>query len=387
MTADDVVYSYEQAKKNEFLNDLYLNTIESVKKISPQIVEIKTIQSDPVILNKLSFMHIIDSKGSSEPSPLNGTGPYTLKKGTIPSAKKIELVAFDDYHQGRPLTRSLTFIEAEEDKVLANALLEKKANIAGEFNAKSSDLLDKKRFIKREISDTAVTFLVPNTINPGPLQKLEVRQAIQYALDVPALIKANDISATPYSQLIAEAIPGYNPSIKLVDRDIQKAKDLLIKAGYGNGFEIEFPDVSEYYNMTKTEFPKQLNEIGIRIKNTPQTGFDEYIDNIINGKVELGILSYASDTFDGADILNATTSQLGTYKSDKLQALIDEASKTSDPKKRLEILQEANMFANKDLPVIPLFSRTKTWYMDKNYNIKRDMPVAGMGVYFWKVHQ
>lgn len=387
MTADDVVYSFEQAKKNDFINELYMNSIESAKKISPTIVEIKTVEPDPVILNKLTFIHIIDSKSDIEAGIINGTGPYTLKKNTVPSDDKLELVAYDDYHQGRPLTRALTFLRSEEDEGFTDALLQKKANIAGEFNAKSSEKLDAKKFIKRNISDTTITFLLPNTIKPGPLQKVEVRQAIQYALDLPALIKANDVTATPYSQLIVEAIPGHNPAIKPVKRDIQKAKNLLIKAGYPNGFSLEIANAGGYKDMVTSELPKQLAEIGITVKNVSYQEFSEYLDSIANGEKEMSLLSYSSDTFDGADVLTLFTKQMKTYKSEKLDSLVQEASKTTDAKKRLKILQDASVLVSEDVPVIPLYNRIRAWYMDKDYQMKRDMPSTGMGVYFWKVHQ
>jgi peptide/nickel transport system substrate-binding protein len=387
MTADDVVYSYEIQKKNEDFSDLYLSTISSVKKIDAYTVEVKTTDPDLVLLNKLNFMTIIDRQSEGKkPSPIYGTGAYTLKPGTTPTESRLELIAFDDYHEGRPTTRELVFIRREEDEGLAQALLEKKSNISGEFINGRNESLEQKKLISREVPDTSITFLALNTIKPGPLQSLDVRRAIQAAIDVPMLIEKSNISAVPSSQLLVDIIPGYNPKITPVKRDVQKARQLLTKAGYPNGFTVELVDAGGYGETYKTILPAQLAEIGIVVKNRSMEDFSSFLDELTSGKIEIGVLSYSSDFFDGGDVFNATTSQLGLYQSQKLESILNEATSTTNDKERLALLQEAGSFVNDDVPVIPLYNVAREWYMDKEYKMKRDMPNSGMGVYFWKAH-
>jgi peptide/nickel transport system substrate-binding protein len=387
MTADDVVYSYEIQKKNEDFSDLYLSTISSVKKIDAYTVEVKTTDPDLVLLNKLNFMTIIDRQSEGKkPSPIYGTGAYTLKPGTTPTESRLELKAFDDYHEGRPTTRELVFIRREEDEGLAQALLEKKSNISGEFINGRNESLEQKKLISREVPDTSITFLALNTIKPGPLQSLDVRRAIQAAIDVPMLIEKSNISAVPSSQLLVDIIPGYNPKITPVKRDVQKARQLLTKAGYPNGFTVELVDAGGYGETYKTILPAQLAEIGIVVKNRSMEDFSSFLDELTSGKIEIGVLSYSSDFFDGGDVFNATTSQLGLYQSQKLESILNEATSTTNDKERLALLQEAGSFVNDDVPVIPLYNVAREWYMDKEYKMKRDMPNSGMGVYFWKAH-
>lgn len=387
MTADDVVYSYEIAKNIGFLGETHLNSISSITIKSPTIIEIKTKYPDPVLLNKLNFMLIVDKMSEGKrASPIYGTGPYTIKPNTTPSEKKIELVAFDKYHEGRPMTRELTFIQRETDDELAQVILDKKVNIAGEITGKKNKKLDKKNIVYRGVPDASVTILVLNTTKPGPLQKVEVRQAIRSAIDIPTLIKESNIPATPVSQLLVKLLPGHNPEINTPKRDLEKAKELLAKAGYPNGLTLELVDGGDTSNIYKSLLPKQLAEAGITIKHRSISDFSTYLDELFSGNIEIGALSYSSDTLDGADVFSATTLQLELYQSEKLENLISEASKTTDTKKRLSLLQDAGVYVNQEVPVIPLFNVSRGWYMDKDYKMKRDMPNSGMGVYFWKAH-
>jgi len=66
----------------------------------------------------------------------------------------------------------------------------------------------------------------------APFDKVEVRQAIAYALDRDAL--ANSVlfgSVTPGQGPIAPSSWAYDPVVNIYKRDVQKAKDLLAKAG------------------------------------------------------------------------------------------------------------------------------------------------------------
>jgi peptide/nickel transport system substrate-binding protein len=278
MTADDVVYSYEQAKKNEYINNVYLNSIASIVAINPQQIEIKTSQPDPVLLNKLTFLMIIDAKGNGEVSPVYGTGAFTLKKGTKPSEDKIELVAFDDYHGGRVQTRELTLIRTDSDEQSTDLLLKGKGNIAGDFLPSNIPALDKKKMYRIPYTSYSTTFLAPVTNKPGPLQKQEVRKALQYSLDVPKIIEATGLSAKQSSQLVTSLIPGYNPAIPEVSQDIEKAKQLLSEAGYPNGVTLDFIYSPAAPSELIKEVIRQSALAGITLKGREVEGLEEMRD-------------------------------------------------------------------------------------------------------------
>lgn len=82
-------------------------------------------------------------------------------------------------------------------------------------------------------------YLAMNTKKPILSNKL-VRQAISHAIDKQTIIKTIFRGlAIPAKNPFAPSIWGYNYKIVDYDYNVQKAKDLLAKAGYPRGFDIE----------------------------------------------------------------------------------------------------------------------------------------------------
>lgn len=386
MTADDVVYSIEKSRGFEEM-ETYNSTIQSVKVLSSYKVEIKTNEPDAVLLNKLVFLPIIDSKGKDSNTLSAGTGPYILKKGTKPTEKSLELVAFDQYHGGKVMTRALKFylVSSQEDAV--KDVKNGKANLGGELLSESTPGLDKNDVIFNTPGNT-VSFILMNTLKPdSPLAKKEVREAIRYAVNKEKLLEASGFKGKPISQLVTKSIPGYNPNIPEDKVDIAKAKELLTSAGYKDGVDLDI-----YYYKTGNEkmiaeLKKQLSEVGIRIKDITKDDIGSLIDSITSGENDLATIGYESDTYDALDAYDSMTRGLNQYKSSQLDEYLDSASKTFDPNKRLSILQSAAKYISSEAIVIPLYNRSYFWILDSNnYYIKRDMPAVSTGVYFWKVH-
>ncbi|HEX7632891.1 MAG TPA: ABC transporter substrate-binding protein, partial [Candidatus Saccharimonadales bacterium] len=235
MTAADVAYSMKLAAADPDLSTTYASTIKDARALSGNRVEITTKQTDPFFLNRLSFLKVIDSKKPSVTDGSNGTGPYQLKAGTKPSDTTISLTAFNRYHAGHVYTKALTYIaEADEDS-LSKDLKAGKVQFAGEYSSTKPDGVNVANYQSWTVSDPAVTFLALNSVASGPLQKLEVRQALRDSIDIPTMIKDLDLSAVPASQLMTKDIPGYNESLSVPKQDIVKAKSLLTTAGYPNG--------------------------------------------------------------------------------------------------------------------------------------------------------
>lgn len=117
-----------------------------------------------------------------------------------------------------------------------------------------------------------LTYLAMNLGYP-PLEKSEVRDAIRYAIDYDGLINyilqgAGDKIQT----FIPKGLPGYNPAM-LYNRDLERAKHLLAKADYPDGFDVELKcaNYSPWLEMAM-KIKSDLAEIGITVKIRPITG-------------------------------------------------------------------------------------------------------------------
>lgn len=381
MQADDVKYSIDKIieSKSDFA-DIFAGTIDSIKVTGNSKIQIKTAAPDPVLLNKLAFLYVIDADlpKDSEPSQA-GTGPYQIKSGTKPSPTKVQMVAYDGYHGGSPTTKAVNFSAAKDEKVSIEDYQAGKYDIIGPVpESEAESVASAAEFTTNE---PEVAYFGFNTTK-GPLKKKQVREAIRYAVDAVKLGEARGDTVTPLSQLIPESIPGYNPALPTYEQDITKAKKLLADAGYPDGVTIELT----YSDAGKLpdELTKELKAAGITLKTNSIKDFGEFIDYFLGGKTEMYYISYASDTLDGVDIYQAAAASSDNYANKSLDKILDEASQTVDPAKRLKLLQDAAVIVDKDLPVLPLSTRDSLWLMNKDYDITQDMPSSLLSVYFYK---
>lgn len=384
LAASDVKSSLDQAVAGTSdFDQTFATTIASVALVGNDKVKITTKSPDPTLLNKLTFLYIYDAnlpKGD-EPS-MAGTGPYEVKPGTKPTDKSYQMVAFDQYHLGRPTTRALAFGSQDDNAGLIKTFNAGQFDIAGTIDPSTITRAKGATTLKMEEPDSL--FIGFNTVSPSPVQNKLVREAIRYAVDAQAIAKANSEAITPMSQLIPPSIPGYDPAITPYQQDVAKAKQLLAQAGYPNGLTMKLSASGDSPNEA-AEIASELKQIGITVNIDSHPSFDEFISYFTDGKAQAYIVDYSSDTLDGVDIFN-TTLPSANYNNPKLTDLLNQANMTVNPATRLKLLQQASSIVDQDVAVVPLGSTSDLWIMNKKYVIQQDMPTGYLPVYFYKVH-
>jgi peptide/nickel transport system substrate-binding protein len=226
-----------------------------------------------------------------------------------------------------------------------------------------------------------------NTRKPGtPLAKLQVRQAIQLALDPAAIAKVRNTNAIPASQIVPSSIPGYDPTITRPARNIAKAKELLTQAGYPKGFSFELTYFKPSQS-TADEITKELAEAGITIKEDPQSDPSTLIKKAqTSGLADSFIVTFTSDIFDASDVLG-TYGDTVNYKNPEALALLAKAGSTLDSTKRLSYLKQASHVMATDLGIEPIFVQSgDSIIFDPSFVIQRDVASNTIGVYFQKVY-
>ena len=196
-----------------------------------------------------------------------------------------------------------------------------------------------------------------------PLDSVKVRRAITHAVDRDRIIKhILEGNAYPLHGLLGPQVFGYEPSAKAFAYDPEKAKQLLIEAGFPNGIEIDYYSPTGRYPKDREVaqvIVEQLSKVGIKAHlKTPEWSI--FNTEYKNGKYPIyltgrGSLTDADTLFQQYFRTGVTKRVLG-YSNPKLDEILDAEQLTFDTKKREKLLWEAHKIILEDAPAVPLWN-------------------------------
>lgn len=278
LTADVVKQNLERFKTGTSPDAGYFAGIASVEAPDETTVVITLSAPDPAMLNYLTrdpgLIASAETFGNDDlaTNPI-GSGPYILDTAATVTGTSYSYTANPDYwnkdnqHYDKltinvlaDATAGLNAIKAGEANGVKLASNDNLAEVEGAGWTVNANELD---FQGMLLLDRA------GTMNPA-LADVKVRQAINYAFDRPALLKAlqND-NGTVTGQVFPENSPAFDKSLD--DRygyDPEKAKELLAEAGYADGFTLAMPSSPVLGATTYTLISQQLADIGITAEYT-----------------------------------------------------------------------------------------------------------------------
>ena len=218
-------------------------------------------------------------------------------------------------------------------------------------------------------------------LNPSykPLANTKVRQAIAYAINRPAIVKAfwgdlgqHDASFVPPP--LGWAGPANLPPYA---HDPAKAKQLLAEAGYPNGFDLELwymPVSRPYFSNPKPiaeSFAADLNAVGIRV-NLKTKDWAAYLsDRRKPPGYPAFMLGWTGDYGDPDSFYYphfgpGATDDIGNWKDDRVLQLLDQARAKTAQSDRAKLYGELSEILNREvlrLPIVhaqPLLAQRKS---------------------------
>lgn len=356
LTAEDVVYTYQHLAGldgNKAVAVRY-SQIAAVKAINDYEVAI-TLKKPSAQFPALAAMGMILPKGYDKQAehPI-GTGPYKFVSYT--PGQKIVLAKNESYFDQ---TRAAKIPKVEihvihDQATVISALQSGQLDLARLMSFNSLDVLNKDFNIMKSPSNMVQLLGLNNSVTP--LNKLEVRQAINYAIDKKAVIDG------VFSGFATELHSNFSPVMKeyynerldaYYSYDPEKAKDLLQKAGLLNGFTLNIKVPSNYtMHMDAAQIiAEQLSAVGIKAKIIPvewATWLEE-----VNSKAnyEATIISLTGK-LDPADVLGRFSTSykrnFTKFRNKEFDELIDRASTESDNEKRVEMYRECQEILAKE---------------------------------------
>jgi len=200
----------------------------------------------------------------------------------------------------------------------------------------------------------------------APFNDPAVRRAIAYSIDYQGMVE--DIlngHGRRRNGPIPLGVPGHDPSLPLLERDLEKARTLLADAGFSTALEpleieVSYTAADPTAKLTALALQANMLETGISLKLAPQS-VSALIDKVF---------SYNFDLLLGAMILPApdpwwvmyngyVTGKGGNYigySSTQVDEVLEQAMGTFEPDKRLDLYQQAQTLIIEDMPRVWLYN-------------------------------
>src|SRR5471032_236759 len=292
-----------------------------------------------------------------------GTGPYTLREW-----KKDEVIALDanpKYFGGAPSIAHVLFKPVPEGAARVAALKTGAADLITNVPFQYTlSLAGGQNTRMTSAKSDRVLFIAFNTLKPGPQNNKLVRQAINYAIDVPAIVKGV-LGGRAYElgQVVPPNFFGYDAKLAPYGHDDAKAKALLARAGFpdGKGLSLTINTPTARYNGDKEvalAVAGQLQKYGIAVDVKPQ----EWVSYVRQANQKtltpMYLFAWGNITYDADNTLASLLASDGSssaYNNPQLDKLIEAARYELDTGKRAAIYYSIDELLKDDAPWLYLF--------------------------------
>ncbi|MFN3395619.1 MAG: peptide-binding protein [Thermodesulfovibrionales bacterium] len=412
-TADDVIFTYKTVTDPKVPTPYGSNygPVEKVEAIDKYTVRVTYKEPYAPALESWGMgiipKHILEGRDiKSEEFNRNpvGTGPYRMKEWV--TGQKIVLEAFDDYFEGRPnINRYVARIIPDQ----ATTFLELKfggidymALTPPQYKLQTETTLFKRYFQKFRYPAFGYTYLGYNLQDPRFVDK-RVRRALSHAINKKDIIDGVLLGyGTPCTGPFPPESWAYNPDVKDIDYNPEKAIGLLLEAGwrpgedgilYKDGKPFRFTVLVNQANDVRIKaaqiIKEDLKRIGIimDIKVLEwQALLHEFIDK---RRFEAVILGWAlSRDPDIYDIWHSSKTKEGefnfiSYKNEEVDRLLIEGRRTFDFEKRKKIYHEIHRILAEEQPVTFLFVPDALPVLHKRF---KGVEKAPLGIWYDFIH-
>ena len=365
-SAEDVKFSLDRARAENSVNaqKQLFAAIDKVDVVDPATVKVTLTHPQGSFLYNMGWGDAVivspKSADTNKEKPV-GTGPF--KFGNWAKGSSVTLVKTDHYW-GAP-----AFLEKVEFRIVPDAAAAVPALLSGDIQAfpffdpdSVSQVKDDPRFKVVVGATEGETILSINNKKP-PFDKLQVRQAISYALDRKAIIDGASAGlGLPIGSHMSPANKYYVDLTGRYPHDVAKAKELLKEAGLENGFKatLKLPPTT-YARLGGEIIASQLRDVGINLEIIP-VEWAQWLDQVFTKKdYDLTIVSHTEP--NDIDIYSRKDYYFN-YANPAFNKVIADLELTSDEAKRKELYAQAQKILADDAVVGFLYELPKVGVWD-----------------------
>lgn len=376
LTAEDVVFTYQTAISPKIFTPYsssfrVVKSVEAVNRYRVKITYKKPyFKALEVWLTSLIPKHILENEEDLMGSEFNkkplGNGMYSLTK--FEYGKDLEFAAYENY-QPHKAKIDKTILHYTQDPSTEFLMLKSKKLDLGSLKPLqierqlTKDFKDHYKII--ETPAFAYTYLAFN-LKDKKFQNRNVREAISYALDREQMV---DILFFGHGKVcngpFLEGSIGFNPDVRSPTQNIQKAKELLKKAGYDKNnpftFELATNSNNDLRMNAATIIQYQLKKAGIEVKIRSME-WQAFLNRVVHGRnFETLLLGWSLPLMpDPYNVWHSDSDKKGGfnfigYKNNEVDNLIKKAESIVDRVELDRVFKKIYELIVKDYPYIFLY--------------------------------
>lgn len=414
-TVRDVVYTFCRILNNEqALAGSFNNIVEQLRVVETpdeHTLIVTTNRPYPIFINELTRLPILwhgispsieeltfnaeskcgVTKGWPVINDFNngdaaiGTGPFVLE--SYVKGSKVDLKRNENYWAEKPDWDTVKFVPVPASGPRLAGLLAGDYDLIEGLSARDLPRVESTKNLHATIApSTRVLFLqfdigrdqsplVKAADGSNPLQKLEVRKAISLAINRQAIVeRIMGGVALQANQFLPDGMFGALEKAQTLEYNPTKAKELLAKAGYPDGFEVTISAPNDRYindAQVTQAIAQYLAQIGIKVNVDVMTR-SVYFPKRAKREFSISLGGWSSETNEASSFiqfwvhsyapeLSFGTSNYGRYSNPSLDKAFEEAYTTMDPAVRNSKLQEVVKMTLAELPSIPLHFESSAW--------------------------
>ncbi|RWP03988.1 ABC transporter substrate-binding protein [Mesorhizobium sp.] len=365
-SADDVKFSLDRARADNSVNAQkgLFAAIGAVEMVDPATVRITLKNPQSSFLYNMGWGDAVivapETADTNKEKPV-GTGPFKFQ--TWAKGSSITLIRSDAYW-GAPVS-----LDKAEFRIVTDAAAAVPALLSGDVQAfpffdpdSVAQIQGDPRFKVVIGATEGETILSMNNKKP-PFDRLQVRQAISFALDRKAIIDGASAGlGVPIGSHMSPANKAYVDLTGLYPHNVEKARELLKKAGLANGFKatLKLPP-PPYARLGGEIIASQLRDVGIDLQIVP-VEWAQWLDQVFTRKdYDLTIVSHTEP--NDIDIYSRKDYYFN-YDNPTFDKIIADLNLTSDEAKRMTLFGEAQKILADDAVVGFLYELPKVGVWD-----------------------
>lgn len=399
MTAEDVKYSLDRVTDPatqspgagffgsiagfDAMADGSAKSLSGVEVVDPATVRFTLSRPDATFLHVLALnfasvvpKEAVDEAGTDFGKQPVGTGAFKLGEWTI--GQRLVFEKNPDYwREGFPYLDSITFEVGQEPIVALLRLQNGEVDVPGDGipPAKFVEVMGDPEQAARVVEGGQLhTGYITLNVTTPPLDNVEVRRAINMAINKERITQIINGRAVPANQPLPPSMPGYTKDFQGYFHDAERAKELLAQAGFPDGFETELYVMNTDPNPRIAQAIQQdLAQVGIKaqIQSLAQANVIEAGGQGTAPMIWSGGMGWIADFPDPSNFYGPILGCAGAaeggwnwakYCNEDLDKKAAEADSIVDPAKaeeRLKAWSDIYMAVMEDAPWVPVFNEQR----------------------------